>query len=202
MGIKNGKIKTIKDTDFLSQFGQGRGDFIKVGRKGGVAEILALFGNSFLETLARKLNDSGNIDTGEIIDSMKFTLKRFGRNYSFEFSLNEYYKFIDKDIKPGGKFAWDKSKGIDKDGKGNVLYQWVKRNNYSMSNGPKNKKQNQLSLAYLIGRKRQKVGRKGNRFFTNTVDDGRIQKLNKDLTKALKTEVTIDIMEFTKELKK
>lgn len=192
MGIKaNYRIKTPTEVEFLRGFGVNPKDFIKVNRRGGVFDILRTFGAEFTADLATKLNDYNNIDTGKLIESMKFSLKRFGTVYSFQFSLNDYYKYLDAGRKAGGKMPPP-----------GVLLAWVKRNNYTMSNGPKNKATNQKSLAFLIGRKLKLKGRKGNKFFVSTVKDGRIKQLNDDLSKALKTEVTIDIREFVKEIKK
>lgn len=208
MGIKsNYRIKTPTEVEFLKGFGSEPGDFVKVGRRGGIFDILRAFGSEFTFDLAKKLNDLNNIDQGKLIESMTFRLKRFGKDYTFEFRLNEYYKYLDKGRKPGGKLPFEYHR------QGGVIYEWVKRNNYFIEDGisrktgkpfkaPKGHVNNQIALAAIIGRKIKKFGRKGNKFFTSTVKDGRIKELNADLSKALKTEVTIDIKEFVKELKK
>ncbi len=205
MGIKaNYKIKVPTKNDFLNDLGTDKDNFVKVNNRGGVFDIIYSFGVDFTNDLAKKLNDLNSIDQGKLIESMDFTIKRFGTVYTWEFSMNEYYKFIDKGVKAGGKFPWDSSKGFEPLGRGNVLYHWVKRNNYLMTGAkaPKKKKTNQSTLAYLIGRKIQRKGRKGNNFFTSTAEDGRIGQLQRDLQKALKLDVTINIKEFIKELKK
>ncbi len=214
MGIKaNYRIKPVSKTEFLKNLGASKDDFLKPETKGGVFDIIQAFGISFANDLAKKLQELNDIDTGNLIDSFNFKIKRFGQNYSFTFNLNDYYKYLDQGRKPGGKFPWDKTKGNDETGDGNVLYQWVKRNNYLMFNknvtqSIKTKKttvrggkvQNQLTLAYLIGRKMQKYGTEGNHFFSKATKDGRIDKLTKDLSIALKTDVVIDIKEFVKEI--
>jgi len=204
VGIKaNYTIKVPSSTEFLERIGTSKDDFIHVKNRGGVFDVLHTFGTKFAADMAKKLNELNDIDTGKLIESMTFQVKRFGTNYVWEFSMNEYYKWLDAGSKPG-KFPWDKSKGLDPTGQGNVLYQWVKRNNYLMTGEgvPKKKLTNQKSLAYLIGRKIKLKGRKGNDFYTSTVNDGRIEKLTKDLSKALKSDVVINIKEYVKELKK
>ena len=199
MGIKaNYTIKTPTRLAFLEKIGKSKDNFILQQNKGGVFDIIYTFGADFTKTLADKLQEFNNIDTGKLIDSMDFTIKRFGTDYVWTFSMNEYYKYIDQDRKPGGKLPFEYYKG-----KG-VLFQWVKRNNYMMTGlkAPKNKKKNQETLAFLIGRKIKLRGRKGNRFFTSTVEDGRISKLSEDLSTALKVDVVIDIKNFVKEIKK
>lgn len=203
MGIKaNYTIKVPNKTDFLSSIGVDKDSFITVNR-GGTFAVLHDFGVKFAADLAKKLENDSNIDTGRLVESMTFQVRRYGMSFVWEFSMYDYYKFIDQDIK-AGKFPWDKSKGNTPTSQGNVLYQWVKRNNYKLLGGdaPKDLVKNQLSLAYLIGRNRKLNGRKGSRFFTSTVKDGRIAKLSADLSKALKSDVIINIKEYVKELKK
>lgn len=217
MGIKaNYKIKTPNRVGFLNRIGVSKDDFVKKETKGkGAMEIVYRFGVDLQKDLAERLNELRSVDTGDLITSMTFQMKRFGTVLRFSFLLNDYYKFLDKGVKPGGKFPWDSSKGIQPDGQGNVIYQWLKRNNIVMYNRGTvssiktkrlkvkgGKKSNQLTLAYLIGRKIQKKGRKGNKFFTTTVKDGRIQKLQEDLSEALKTDIIIDIKDFVNEIKK
>ena len=205
MGIKaNYTIKTPTRLAFLEKIGKSKDNFILQQNKGGVFDIIYTFGDDFTHTLAKKLQEFNNVDTGKLIDSMDFTIKRFGTDYTWQFSMNEYYKYLDQGTK-GGKFPWDLKYGTPKEnpaGKGNVLFQWVKRNNYMLPGKFRTKKQNQLTLAYLIGMKIKKNGRKGNRFFTSTVEDGRISNLSKDLSKALGVDVVIDIKNFVKEIKK
>lgn len=204
MGIKaNYTIKVPTATEFLESIGKSKDDFIHTKNRGGVFDVIHAFGVKFASDLAKKLNELNDIDTGKLIESFDFEVKRFGTNYVWQFSLLDYYKWLDKGSKPG-KFPWDSSKGVEPLGKGNVLYHWVKRNNYLMTGEgvPKKKITNQKTLAYLIGRKIKLKGRKGNDFFTSTVKDGRIDKLTKDLSKALKSEVVINIKEYVKEIKK
>jgi hypothetical protein len=53
-------------------------------------------------------------------------------------------------------------------------------------------------LTYLVSRKIKNKGYKGNNFYTSVVDDGRLDKLKKDLASVLKSEVDIEIIDLTK----
>lgn len=221
MGIKaNYRIKSVTKTDFLNSLGDSKDSFLKPTTKGGTFDIIHAFGVDFAGDLAKRLQELNDIDTGDLIDSFKFKIKKFGQKYEFTFNLNDYYEVLDKGRRPGLKYPWV---GTDYSptSKGNVLYQWVKRNNYLLFN--KNvtqniktrkfkikggnekltgKEKNQVALAWIIGNRIKKHGTKGNKFFSSTTKDGRIAQLSKDLSIALKTDVIIDIKEFVKEIKK
>ncbi len=211
MGIKTGKIVTAKNIDFLNKIGASKNELIKPKTTGGVYEIIQKFGTAFANDLAKKLNAIGSVSTGALIDSFSFKYYDKGTVLEFTFSLNEYYKYLDQGRKAGGKFPWDITKGLDPTGTGNVIYQWVKTNGYSLKKDIVARKshskysplvRNQLALAYLIGNRMKRKGTKGNKFWTSTVNDGRMAKLSRDLSKALGFEVIINIKNYVNEIKK
>jgi hypothetical protein len=213
VGIKSANIRTIRNIQFLDKIGAGnKDDLIKPTTTGGVLDIVQKFGVKFTNDLAKKLNNLGAIDQGNLINSFDFTYGKEDTKMVFNFSLNDYYKYVDQGVKAGGKFPW-KGTDLTPTGQGNVLYQWVKRNGYKLpqkhtENKSLKKKfsvydkltRNQLTLAYIIGNRIKHKGRKGNKFFTSTVEDGRINKLSKDLSKALGFDVQVEIKNFVKEI--
>lgn len=213
MGIKSANIRTIRNVQFLDKIGAGsKDDLLKPTTQGGVLDIIQKFGNKFTSDLAKKLDQFGNIDQGNLTNSFRFTYAKQNEKLEFEFRLNDYYKYLDQGVKAGGKFPW-KGTDVTPTGQGNVLYQWVKRNGYKLpekhtANTSLKKKfsiydkltRNQLTLAYLIGNRIKHKGRKGNLFFTSTAEDGRVQKLSKDLSKALGFDVQVEMKNLAKEI--
>lgn len=213
MGIKSANIRTIRNVQFLDKIGAGnKDDMLKPTTQGGVLDIIQKFGVKFTNDLAKKLNNLGNIDQGGLVDSFKFTYAKQNEKLEFDFSLNDYYKYLDQGVKAGGKFPWNGT-DLNPIGQGNVLYQWVKRNGYKLpeknnASGRVKKKfsiydkltRNQLTLAYLIGMRIKHKGRKGNLFFTSTAEDGRVEKLSKDLSKALGFDVQVEMKNLAKEI--
>ena len=53
-------------------------------------------------------------------------------------------------------------------------------------------------VAYAIANKIHKAGYKGNHFFDQVIEDGRIEKLKSDISKLINTEIIIDIQQATK----
>lgn len=53
-------------------------------------------------------------------------------------------------------------------------------------------------VAYAIAQKIHKDGYKGNHFFDEVIEDGRIDKLKSDISKLINTEIIIDIQQTTK----
>jgi hypothetical protein len=119
--------------------------------------------------------------------------------------------------------ALDKGRGpTTKGGNGSVkngIAEWLRRRNdifkkfekgnmeYRLAQQAKNKKTSRPSkplkplkfekavkqFSYIIARKIHREGYKGNQFFSEVINDGRLEQLEKDLIEATQTEILIEI---------
>lgn len=113
----------------------------------------------------------------------------------FQLIMPEYAEQRDKGRKPtsgGGNGAvrenlkrWVERKGF-----------YAKTEMYQRSNAAASVKKERTinSLAYLISRKIHREGYKGNHFYSDVINDGRVEQLTKDLADMIKKDVIIEII--------
>lgn len=169
-----------------------------------VSEILQVFGENFVRDLGNSL-DRKKDASGNLRKSIHFRIKIFSEHYEFNLLMEDYYKWVDEG-RPSGK----KGPPINP----NVLLAWLRkpavisklnlRKTAGLTSGKGLKKtlvENKAkSLAYIIGRKISKKGIRPTYFFTNVLEDGRVERLKIDLSNGLKKDVEVQIREIAKEL--
>lgn len=135
--------------------------------------------------------------TGELRNSIRFTIERFGTSYHFELRLADYYKWVDEGRKPGKRppldsiIKWIKDKRL-------VI---TKQNKLqTKTKGSKLQKisddmQKSRQLAFAISNKIAKKGTKGTNFYSSTVPQW-LEDLKIELPKALKRDVLVELKQL------
>lgn len=165
-----------------------------------VYDLLKLFGADFVDAIGKSL-DRKKDATHKLRESIRFTTKIFSEHYTFELKMEDYYEWVDKGRKPG-KFP-----------PYNSILRWINDKKLRPREGQKDifkrkglkvlsvDVQAAKTLAYLIGRKIKRFGIKPTNFYSKVENDGRLDKLRKNLSMALKKDVLVQIQEIKKDIK-
>lgn len=159
-----------------------------------VSEVLKKFGKDFVDALGKSLPPEKSA-TGKLRKSIRFQIKIYGQQYSFNLLMEDYYQYVD-----AGRAA---GKGVPPE----EIMKWL---NISRVRSKLNRNPNSIfrksksglkdykikGLAYAINKKIKDKGIKPTYFFTNVFEDGRIQQLQKDLREALKKDIIVSIKEI------
>ena len=131
------------------------------------------------------------VDTGKLLKSIDYDLAVTLNAFSLKFKYLDYGEAIDK------------GRGKANTSQGGVVYrnilEWVKRKRLRPRNSRgqfeawRNKTQQQKSIAFLVARKINRFGYKGNGFFTNA-----FKQTYKKLPKDIKTAYMLDFDKFMK----
>jgi hypothetical protein len=180
-----------------------------------IYNILNEFGETVKEDLQQSLRDKGVTFGGNdsrLSNSIKFDITSNGNVISFKLKMPEYGEAVDKGrraapVSEEGQKSisnWAKRKGIVGKFAENTLKARLEKQSKNKTDRKKKvlKKptfdKSLKALTYLVSRKIKNKGYKGNNFYTSVVDDGRLDKLKKDLASVLKSEVDIEIIDLTK----
>lgn len=175
----------------------------------GVDIILNNFGTKLVTDLRQSLVAKGVTFGGggqsKLSGKIRFEIKRTFKGIVFNLVMPDYSYYVDKGRKPGkvSKEAqkniseWAKRKGIVGKFQSENL---ITRQKAQESSKRKLKTLKKLpfdvalkSLTFLISRKIDVKGYKGNSFLTDVINDGRIVRLQKDISEALKKQIIIDL---------
>ena len=185
-----------------------------------IDEILVEFGmkleQDLQDSLAKKVNRSRTNKKGKTINSKAFNPRLSGKIKSLPIKhMGDLTEYI-LQMPLYGK-ALDKGRGPTKEpGSGSLrknLVDWIKRRNIDVMiskrkqeklSRVKNKKIKKAakqrnyedavkSLAYGIAKSIHENGYEGNQFFSEVINDGRLEKLERDLLEATQNEVIIEI---------
>jgi len=172
-----------------------------------VNDILKTFGRKIVSELKNNLNTygykGGRIDaSGQLRDSIKFTARVLGDDYSFQLSMADYYKWVDEGRK-AGKWA-----GQYPTVNPNNILRWMQTKNtlnakisggVSTSNraGIRSTSSVKLreakSLAFLISRKIKTKGIKPTNFFSDVYNDEALLELKKNISKEIQKDIKIEL---------
>lgn len=159
--------------------------------------ILENFGSDFVSDLGKSL-DRRKDASRDLRKSIKFRLRLQGDYFNFNLMMEDYYKWVDEGRKAG--------KGAPL----GVIDGWLKNpavisklglySNKKLTSGKGLKKKLNAnsyvnSLSFLINRKIKTKGIKPTYFFTNVFEDGRVERLKKELVDYLKQDVILTIRE-------
>jgi len=155
-------------------------------------KALKKFGKKTVEVAAANLvRSKRGVDTGKLLKSIDYDLAVTLNAFSLKFKYLDYGEAIDK------------GRGKANTSQGGVVYrnilEWVKRKRLRPRNSRgqfeawRNKTQQQKSIAFLVARKINRVGYKGNGFFTNA-----FKQTYKKLPKDIKTAYMLDFDKFMK----
>lgn len=169
--------------------------FIRPSTTNEVGRVIERFGRLFVEGAKRNLVQSGANATGSLSQSIAFKVTIMGQSLRFQVFANDYWVFVDRGRGAtkrggGGKVrkaltgagGWIAAKGL------NVVGIVKKITGRTVSTKEANK-----ILGFLIARKIHEKGFKGNRFMSKVINEQSLQRLRKDLSKALKRDVELEI---------
>lgn len=158
-----------------------------------VESFLKQSGSELIAALEKALPRTADA-SGELRNSIRFTINRFGISYHFELRLADYYKWVDEGRKPGKrppindilKWIKDKRLVITKQGKLQTKTKGSKLQRIS-DDATKSRQ-----LAFAISNKIAKKGTKGTNFYSDTVPQW-LEELKRELPKALKRDVLVEL---------
>lgn len=197
--------------DFLDNIGTEKTGGLSLER-GSLHEVLHQFGQKALDLLRDQIDKKNITASASLRQSIKFETRILGDVFSFQLSLNDYYKWVDEGRGP--------SKNQGKGGKTLVqfLEEWITKKGIKVDIAPARSKQikslrnkkvrkglkqmsiekKRRSMAFAMARKIHKYGTKPTRFYSSIINEDAINDLKRGLSKALKRDVVIEIRNLTK----
>jgi len=148
-----------------------------------ILQVLKDFGNEMQKDMRDNLSNGGGLASGELSQSINFSAKVMGSQYSFTLTMIDYWEAVNEGRKAG------KAPPIT------PILEWVNTKATFGGYTPPGKipirdipnikdRAVQRGLAYVIARKIGKKGTKGTHFFDKVVNENRMDKLRQDLYKA------------------
>lgn len=184
-----------------------------------ITKILDDFGTSLKEDLQQSLRDKKVTAGGQdsrLSKSIKFNITHSSDAISFKLTMPEYGEAVDK----GRRAAWVSQEGQDNIAKWGKSRGYVgkladrtlakrigeqdraKARNKTRKKWVKPKKpsfdKQVKAFVYVVNRKLAHYGYKGNHFYSEVINDGRLDKLKEDLGAILKDNIAIEIIDLTK----
>jgi len=159
----------------------------------GVEAFIFEFGDRVIAALEKSLPRKTDA-TGNLRGTMRFTVRKFGINYTFELFLADYWRAVDAGQKPGHHvpvedlIKWIKVKGLATKTKGyeSKLQKFARNRFGSIRN-----------MAYAVQEKIFEKGTKGTRFYSKVIP-GLVDDFRKELPKRLAEDLKIDIIDSLK----
>lgn len=138
-----------------------------------ISSVLARHGDRLVDRLRQELIREGKQDTGELIQSIQFTVD----GLTLTINMVEYAQWVDQGRSPNSKFppvqairGWVQRKGLRTDSSSSL-------------------EQQQRSLAYLIGRKIARDGIPPTNFIDNAITPKVIKELENDIVKEIEDNI-------------
>lgn len=180
-----------------------------------VDKILNEFGEKLKDDLQQSLRDKGVKQGGgdsRLSANIKFDIKPISGGISFKLTMPEYGEFVDKGrsaapVSEEGQAniaKWGRSRGYVGDFAEKTLQARLKKQSENKTNRRKKalKKpsfdKQVKAFVYVVSRKLKRFGYRGNGFYSEIINDGRLDKLKNDLMKVLKSDMQIEIIDLTK----
>lgn len=138
-----------------------------------VQGVLARFGAKLQEDLIKSLDNKNKNASGDLRQSIQAVPNVSIQDgfYTYVLSMADYYEFVDEGRRAG------KMPPIDS------LIKWVRQKS-AFGGLEVNKSKDVRSVAFGIAKNIAKFGIKPSYFFTDVIEDGRLEQLTKDLTEA------------------
>lgn len=180
-----------------------------------IHKLLEDFGVKTVPDLQQSLRDKGVTKGGQdsnLSAKIRYTVTQKGKIISFSLIMPEYGEAVDKGRKAAGVSKegqesigkWGKSRGYVGQFATKTLEARLKKQSENKTNRKKKvlKKPSfdkQLkSFIYVVARKLKEKGYKGNGFYSEVIEDGRLDKLKQDLSNVLKSDIEIEIINLAK----
>jgi len=171
-----------------------------------IIKILDEFGEVTKVDLTKSIDSKTNVQTS-LGASIKFEYAPLTGGLRFVLRLNDYYEIVDKgrgtgNVSKEGQESikrWGQKRGIFEKLRIKDLQTRVALQAKNKTDRPKKtlkKKDFQKfskGMAYVIARNIERRGYKGNNFFTDVMDDGRLEKLTAKLTELIGSNFQIEL---------
>jgi len=184
-----------------------------------IYNLLDEFGTNLKDDLQQSLRDKGVTFGGQdskLSKSISFEIAQVGKAVTFKLKMPEYGEAVDKGRKAAGVSIegqesisnWAKRKGIVGKFATSSLNSRIKLQSEAKANNRNRKEWKTLkkpsfekqlkAVTYLVSRKLQAKGYEGNHFYSEVIEDGRVEKLKQDLALVLKSNIEVEIIDLTK----
>lgn len=184
-----------------------------------IYKILDEFGTTIKEDLQQSLRDKGVTFGGQdskLSNKIQFEIKQSGESISFKLKMPEYGEAVDKGRKAAGVSkqgqesvsSWAKRKGIVGKIATASLDARLKAQSEAKARNKNRKVWTKLkkpsfdkqlkAVTYLVSRKLKNKGYEGNHFYSEIVQDGRLNELRNKLAEVLKSSIQVEIIDLTK----
>lgn len=184
-----------------------------------IYNLLDEFGTNLKDDLQQSLRDKGVTFGGQdskLSKSISFEIAQVGKAVTFKLKMPEYGEAVDKGRKAAGVSIegqesisnWAKRKGIVGKFATSSLNYRIKLQSEAKANNRNRKEWKTLkkpsfekqlkAVTYLVSRKLQAKGYEGNHFYSEVIEDGRVEKLKQDLALVLKSNIEVEIIDLTK----
>jgi hypothetical protein len=155
-----------------------------------VRKVLEAYGEKIVAALKKALPRDRDA-SGNLRDSISFTVKPDGLSYKFQLNIADYYKWVDKGRRPG------KMPPVSEIIKWTASRQGIfQRGRLVQKKGRLKQVSSQLKLstnaAWAIARSIQKHGTRGTHFYRNTVPP-LMDELASALAKAIQQDVLVEL---------
>jgi hypothetical protein len=168
-----------------------------------ITDILETFSTKLFEDILESMEKKGITKSrgsaSDLSSSLSFSFKNSQTGLSVEFSMFDYWKWVEEGRGPGGMPSvdrieeWMKGKGI----KPSKLKQATtgKRVKVSQSTYEKAHRSMAWAIAKNIAKKGtiKRFGYKGSKFLSDVLTDGRVDKLEETLTEVLGAKIEIEL---------
>ena len=184
-----------------------------------IYNLLDEFGTNLKDDLQQSLRDKGVTFGGQdskLSKSISFEIAQVGKAVTFKLKMPEYGEAVDKGRKAAGVSIegqesisnWAKRKGIVGKFATSSLNARIKLQSEAKANNRNRKEWKTLkkpsfekqlkAVTYWVSRKLQAKGYEGNHFYSEVIEDGRVEKLKQDLALVLKSNIEVEIIDLTK----
>lgn len=180
-----------------------------------IVKLLEEFGESTKDDLQQSLRDKGVTFGGQdskLSNSIKFDIIAQGNSVTFKLSMNDYSEFVDKGrgkggvSKPGQESIskWISRKGLVGKFANDTLQARLQKQAKNKTDRKKKTlkkpsfEKSLKALTYLVSRKLKQKGYEGNNFYSEVIEDGRLETLKTKLSEILKESVQIEIINLAK----
>jgi len=184
--------------NIFAGLGAARTRFIQPSMTNSVGRVLARFGKLFVDASKRNLKQADANASGALSASISFKVTIMGQRYVFKILAEDYWIYVDKgrgatraggggvvQKKIGGPQGWISQKGL------NVVQIMKEITGRTMDTKTANKQ-----LAFLIARKIHEKGFKGNKFMSSVINQASLQRFRREVSKALKRDVELEIKDL------
>ncbi len=210
---------TSKGGVYIVKSGKNKADFSKVdGNLGVVQAMIAEYIAEFIKNAEDNLRKTDSITTGNLTDSINFELTTTKSGYTIDFTILDYYKFVDKGVKGAGQSRKNNTSPFKfkfiKPSKSHVIAieKWIIRNRLTATardlKGGMGRERKAIdatkgrkSLAYAIATSIKKDGLYETGFWSDALTDT-FKDFGVRLSEALGRSVTINLQQMADQFKK